>query len=110
MQQDYNGEVPEHIYYVFANAAGCASGPEPAPGATTNYFDCLVSKDQDTIQNASDIANAAGGLYSTYAFLPVTDKDYLLQHPSQQTQSKQVNGLRILSGVRCRSFIVIPYR
>ena len=51
MQYGYADSVPSQNYYSFAARAGCYDGTsEPA---TTPVFECLVSKDSVTLQNAS---------------------------------------------------------
>jgi len=99
MQYDYNAYVPTQLYYSFAQAAGCFKGDGVgSPSGDSNIFECLVQADTDVLKNASAIAGSSGN-FGTYGFAPVTDRTYNMQLPSQQTQKKQVNGLRILSGV-----------
>ncbi|KAI4089256.1 MAG: hypothetical protein LQ339_008575 [Xanthoria mediterranea] len=63
----------------------------------TSIFNCLVSKDTDTLQNASN-AISGSARYGTWAFLPVTDGRFIQEAPSQQLLAKRVNGRRMLSG------------
>lgn len=96
MQYNYGDYVPSQSYYAFAQAVGCFPGL-PINNTANSIFDCLVSKDTQTLQNASSFISASGR-YGTWAFLPVTDGAYIQQLPSQQLLRKQVNGLRMLSG------------
>lgn len=89
-QFNYNDPVPTHNYQAFANAAGCGN-------TASNVFDCLVNADTATLQTASGVVSTSGQ-YGTWAFQPVTDGDFVQGLPSQQLQSGQVNGRRILSG------------
>ena len=99
MQYNYNAWVPSQSYYAFAEAAGCLTGyAVGSPAVSKTIFQCLVGKDTATLQNAS-ASISASGMYGTWGFLPVTDGVFIRQTPSQQLQKKQVNGLRILSGV-----------
>ena len=97
MQYGYADFVPSQSYYAFAQAVGCfddlAFGNE-----TQTIFQCLVGKDTQTLQNASAYISASG-MYGTWGFLPVTDGAFIQQLPSQQLLKKQVNGVRMLSGV-----------
>lgn len=97
MQYGYKDWVPSQSYYAFAIQAGCA--PTTAYGGmNTTVFDCLVSKDTKTLQDAS-FNISASGLFGTWGFLPTTDGTFVQQLPSQQLLQKQVNGLNMLVGV-----------
>ena len=97
MQYTYNDFVPSQSYYAFAQAAGCFN--DRAYGfANQTIFACLVGKDTETLQNASSFVSASGN-FGTWGFLPVTDGAFIQQLPSQQLLKKQVNGVRMLSGV-----------
>ncbi|KAI9817429.1 MAG: hypothetical protein M1827_001038 [Pycnora praestabilis] len=82
---------PSQSYYRFAAAVGCIDS------INTTAFDCLVSKDTLTLQNASNYvsSNVRSG---QLAFLPVVDGLFVPGLPSQQLLKKQVNGVRVLSG------------
>ncbi|KAF2500211.1 carboxylesterase type B [Lophium mytilinum] len=96
MQYGYRDWVPSQSYYAFAIASGCS--PMTAYGSSSQtIFDCLVSKDTETLQRASYNISSSG-TYGTWGFLPVTDGVFIQQLPSIQLQSKKVNGLNILSG------------
>lgn len=97
-QFGYADFVPSQSYYAFASAVGCFPG-RPQANVSDSIFNCLVSKDTETLQNASAFTSASSR-FGTFAFLPVTDGSYIQQLPSQQLLMKQVNGRRILSGVR----------
>ena len=98
-QYGYKDLVPSQSYYAFASAAGCFGPPALPPNNFDNsIFACLVSKDTATLQYAS--ASVSGsGRYATWAFLPVTDGEFIQQLPSLQLLKKQVNGKSILVGV-----------
>ena len=103
-QYKYNDALPTSRYYAFSVAAGC-----PASG---DVFDCLVSKDTDTLQQASFLVTQASPYGYWYAplllhdspantirgFWPVTDNVYINQLPSQGLTAKRVNGKRLLVG------------
>ncbi len=94
--------MPSQSYYAFAEAAGCLTGYAVGSLAASNsIFQWLVRKDTESLQNAS-AAISSSGKYGTWGFLPVTDGTVIQQLPTQQLQKKQVNGLRILSGVCIR--------
>lgn len=99
MQYNYNDWIPTQAYYAFAEAAGCVTGNAVgSPARNHTIFQCLVEKDTDTLKNASGLVSPSG-MFGTWAFLPVTDGVFIQQLPSQQLLKKQVNGLRVLSGV-----------
>lgn len=98
MQYRYSDFVPSQMYYTFAAAAGCFDGLQTWK-EKISVFDCLVNKDTETLQNASYTVTV-GGKYGQWAFLPVTDNDFVQQVPSQQLLNKQVNGERLLISVR----------
>lgn len=100
MQYGYKDWLPSQAYYAFAQAAGCMTNFIFGSFAVSStIFQCLVGKDTETLKNASASVSAAGA-YGTWGFLPVTDDTFIQQLPSQQLQTRQVNGLRMLSGVR----------
>ncbi|KAB8291588.1 hypothetical protein EYC80_006388 [Monilinia laxa] len=90
MQYDYDGLKPEESYGRFADAVGCGKG-------NGSLFDCLVATDTIALQNASSYVSATGD-YGQWAFLPVTDGEFLIKRPSEQLLAGEVNGERILSG------------
>jgi len=99
MQYDYNSWVPSQLYYSFALQAGCLTGyAVGSPAVSSTVFQCLVEKDIDTLQKANSQVGSSGA-YGTWSFLPVTDGDLIRERPTQQLAKKQVNGVRILSGV-----------
>ncbi|CAF9926636.1 MAG: hypothetical protein HETSPECPRED_006377 [Heterodermia speciosa] len=93
-QWNYGDYVPSRSYYAFAQAVGCFPGYD---NPSASIFQCLVSKDTNTLQNASAFVSGSGR-YETWGFLPVTDGSYIQQLPSQQLLKKQVNGENILVG------------
>ncbi|ORY07129.1 Alpha/Beta hydrolase protein [Clohesyomyces aquaticus] len=88
-QYPYNGAIPTSRFYQFSAAAGC--------GSSGAVLDCLKSKDSTTLQQANWALGAAS-TYATWAFVPVTDGDYIRQLPSVQLAAKQVNGANMLVG------------
>ncbi|KAI1619145.1 carboxylesterase type B [Exophiala viscosa] len=96
MQYGYKDWLPSQSYYAFATHAGC--GPSHPYGAgSQTIFDCLVSKDTNTLINASATTSESGN-YGTWAFLPVTDGIFVQDLPSQQLLRKKVNGQNALIG------------
>lgn len=96
MQYRYNDWQPSQAYYAFADAAGCFSGRGYGNTSAT-IIDCLRAAPSDVLQNASATVGASG-TWGTWAFLPVTDGDFIRERPSKQLTSGKVNGLRVLSG------------
>lgn len=96
-QWAYNDFTPSQAYYQLAETVGCLSGSVIANGT---IFSCLQAADTIALQNASAHIEG-GGKYGQFAFLPVTDGEFITQRPSQQLLAGNVNGLRILSGVSC---------
>lgn len=95
-QYGYKDWVPSQSYYAFANAAGCFPGTAYGSSPQT-IFQCLVAQNTTTLQEASfDVS--ASGKYGSWAFLPVTDGNFVAQTPSQQLLQKRVNGRRLLIG------------
>ena len=95
-QYGYADWVPSQSYYAFANYAGCFTGT--AYGFETKpqtIFECLVTKDTHTLQNASFYISSTAN-YGVWGFLPVTDHVLIQDLPSQQLAQKRVNGQRLL--------------
>ncbi|KAK5955209.1 hypothetical protein OHC33_003889 [Knufia fluminis] len=97
MQYRYPDWIPTQSYFAFAAKAGCFQGLPYGANGSSPIFDCLVSKDTETLVNASSTI-AQSGTYGTWAFLPVTDDVFVQDRPSRQLLKKKVNGLNILSG------------
>ena len=96
----YSDWVPSQSYYSFALAAGCWGGTAYGFETTAKtIFDCLITKDTQTLQNASFYVSATAN-YGIWGFLPVTDKVYIQNLPSVQLAEGRVNGIRMLVGVR----------
>jgi hypothetical protein len=93
MQWNFDGAAPENSYNRFVEMAGCFDY------ANSTSFECLQGKDTISLQNASAYVSA-NGAFGQWAFLPVTDGEFLIKRPSEQLLAREVNGLRILSGVR----------
>jgi hypothetical protein len=97
MQYGYKDWVPSQAYYAFATAAGCAPNL-PYGNLSQPIFQCLVSQDTITLQNASFMISSSG-TYGTWAFLPVTDNIIIQDLPSRQLLRKALNGKNLLIGV-----------
>ena len=97
MQYGYKDWVPTQSYYAFATAAGCPPNLPYLHNGSQTIWDCLVSKDTNTLINASSTI-VQSGTYGTWAFLPVTDGSFVQDLPSTQLLNKKINGLNILSG------------
>ncbi|KFY36023.1 hypothetical protein V494_05383 [Pseudogymnoascus sp. VKM F-4513 (FW-928)] len=89
VQNNFDDEFPTRRFYDFSVAAGCPSSGD--------VFDCLVTKDSMTLQQASNQISTTQ-TYGTWAFLPVTDGTFVKQLPSKQLLAKNVNGKNILVG------------
>lgn len=94
-QYTFNDWVPTQAYYAFAEQAGCPLGAYRSANET--LFDCLVSKDTATLQNASEVVTTTG-IYGTWTFLPVTDGVFIQDIPSRQLLEKRLNGRNLLVG------------
>lgn len=95
-QYGYKDWIPSQNYYAFATAVGCP--PQWGYGnSSQTIFQCIVSKDTETLQKASvDISSS--GTYGAWGFLPVTDDVFIQSTPSQALLHRRVNGLNHLSG------------
>ncbi|KAI1389329.1 alpha/beta-hydrolase [Hypoxylon trugodes] len=92
--RDYNGTRPTEYYHRFAESAGCS---EDRIKTNESVFDCLVSADTVTLQNASDYVSTTG-LYGQWAFIPVTDGTLIRERPTDQLlKGGKLNGVRVLS-------------
>lgn len=109
MQYPYYGWEPAQSYYAFAQAVGCLEGRAYGNTSVT-VLDCLRAAPSDNLQNASATVGASG-TWGTWAFLPVTDFNFIRQRPSQQLTSGKVNGLRVMSGnnaMEGAAFVIPP--
>ncbi|KAL6702832.1 hypothetical protein ACN47E_000918 [Coniothyrium glycines] len=88
-QYDYNASVPTQRFQDFASRAGCSN--------TTDTLVCLRGKDSEILQAANAAANSVA-FYGNWAFLPVTDYDFVATLSSVALEKKQVNGEHILVG------------
>lgn len=93
-QYHYNDQVPTQYYEAFAKAAGCTAGSNTTE---SSVFNCLVSANTAVLQNASATVSQSGE-FGTFAFLPVTDGNFVQAAPSQQLLEKAVSGKRLLIG------------
>ncbi len=90
--------MPSQSYYAFAQYAGCFNGTAYGYQTRGNtIFDCLVSKDSHTLQNASFYTSATANS-GIWGFLPVTDGIFIQDLPSKQLTEQRVNGQRLLIG------------
>ncbi|KAL1610566.1 hypothetical protein SLS60_002235 [Paraconiothyrium brasiliense] len=95
-QYYYKDWVPSQSYYAFAVAAGCP--PVWAYGnSSQTIFECLISQSTGTLQNASELVSQSG-TFGSWAFLPVTDDDFIQSTPSKAVVERKLNGLNHLSG------------
>ncbi|CAI6243033.1 unnamed protein product [Periconia digitata] len=95
-QYKYNDFVPTQAYYAFATAAGCP--PTYAYGRNSQtIFNCLQKQDTEILKQASHNVSTTGGSFGSWAFLPVTDGNFLQETPSQALLKRKVNGLRHLT-------------
>lgn len=94
-QHAYNGWVPTQAYYAFAELAGCPVGPYR--NVTEKLFDCLVSSDTASLQNAS-VEVSSSATFGTWGFLPVTDGIFVQDVPSRQLLERRLNGRNLLVG------------
>ncbi|EDU40805.1 PnbA Carboxylesterase type B [Pyrenophora tritici-repentis] len=94
-QHAYNASIPTKSYYAFAERAGCPV--DECEDANSTVFECLLSKDTATLQNASTQVGAAGAA-GQWTFLPVTDGSFVQSTPSKQLLEKRVNGRTALVG------------
>lgn len=60
-------------------------------------LNCLRSKNSTTLQSANGLINSAA-FYGNWAFLPVTDYDFIASLPSQALAQKEVNGEHVMVG------------
>lgn len=93
MQYNYGDDVPTQNYKAFAELAGCTGG------SSSSVFSCLVNADTKLLQNASGLVSQSGN-FGSFAFVPVTDGTFVQARPSEQLLAKEVQGKRILTGVR----------
>ncbi|KAI4632095.1 uncharacterized protein J4E87_001566 [Alternaria ethzedia] len=94
-QYGYKDWIPTQNYYAFADRAGCMINAYG--NATSTIFDCLLSQDTETLQNASSEVESTA-TFGTWAFLPVTDGVYVQDEPSSQLLEKRMNGRNALIG------------
>ncbi|KAK7745976.1 hypothetical protein SLS53_002696 [Cytospora paraplurivora] len=103
-QWDFDGSEPTQAYHRLATEVGCAD-ERGRRLLNQSTFECLVSVDSFTLQNASaHVSSGRDVPYGHWAFLPVTDGAILQERPSVQLAAKQVNGLRLLSGTLAKTF------
>ncbi|EMR71056.1 putative inactive carboxylesterase 4 protein [Eutypa lata UCREL1] len=94
-QYNYNDFLPTQAYYAFATAAGCP--PTFAYGnSSQTIFRCLQSQDTLTLQQASHNISTSG-TFGSWAFLPVTDGDFIRETPSQALLKRKINGRKHLT-------------
>ena len=96
LQFGYKDFEPSQSYYAFAAEAGCFNGTAYGH-SSQNIFQCLLTKDAQALQIAS-VKVSAGSFFGTWAFLPVTDGNYVQSVPSQALNARIVNGKRLLVG------------
>ncbi|KAH6629131.1 carboxylesterase type B [Boeremia exigua] len=94
-QYGYADWIPSQSYYAFAAQAGCFT-PSAYGNNSQSIFQCLVSKDTKTLQDASGTISKSGR-HGTWAFLPVTDGIYIQSTPSSALHAGKLNGLTHLT-------------
>lgn len=94
-QFEYNDDIPKIHYHDFAARVGCYEGMS---SSEHSIFECLVRANTEELQYASSNISTSGA-WGTWAFLPVTDGEFVQDLPSRQLLEKRVSGKRILSGV-----------
>ncbi|CAN8104972.1 unnamed protein product [Discula destructiva] len=94
-QWSYNDRQPTQTYEQFVAEVGCIDGEGYSLGKQS-VLECLTMVDTIVLQNAS--AHVSGGYkYGQWAFVPVTDQDFLPERPSVQLEAGRVNGLTVLT-------------
>ncbi|KAK8058181.1 hypothetical protein PG994_008629 [Apiospora phragmitis] len=94
----FDDGFPTANYDAFADLVGCDAGTTSELKNRSDVFDCLVSTDTATLQNASGLVSTTRGYFGSFAFGPVIDDDYIRGLPSKQLLSGHVAGKRILVG------------
>lgn len=101
-QYGYADWIPTQSYFSFAYNAGCFNGTPYGFGTEfSTIFNCLISQDTQTLQNAS-FTTSTNSNTGIWGFLPVTDGVFIQDLPSTQLNEKRVNGQRALIGVCIR--------
>lgn len=96
-QWNYNDSKPTQAYDQFSFEAGCVDD-EGHSYNNRSVLECLKLANTAILQNASAKVGA-GYKYGQWAFVPVTDKQFLSERPSVQLKAGKVNGLRMLTSV-----------
>ncbi|KAK1754279.1 alpha/beta-hydrolase [Echria macrotheca] len=105
-QPYYDSPTVNQHFQDFAALSGCTAGTAAAAAAA---FDCLVGKDSLTLQYAANqVSSRAPTPRGNWAFIPVTDFDYVPGPPSVLLQQGRVNGLRLLVGNNANEGALIP--
>jgi len=97
MQYGYKDWQPSQAYYAFAAAAGCNTKDAYLRNGSQPIFECLVSRDLQTLIAAATNVSQSG-VFGTWAFLPVTDGRLIQQRPSEALAEGRVNGVNHLTG------------
>ncbi|KAK1827310.1 alpha/beta-hydrolase [Podospora conica] len=104
-QPRYDDGVAVRRYEDFAALAGCGSGM----GGDGDVFGCLVGRDSLTLQWAGNaVSMGAATPRGNWAFIPVTDDEYVLGPPSEQLARAELKGLRLLVGNNANEGTLIP--
>ncbi|KAK4187061.1 lipase 4, partial [Podospora australis] len=100
-QSRYHDALVTRHYYDFSALVGC-----PTRG---NVFDCLTSKDSLVLQYAANLVSTTTPTpHGNWAFIPVTDGEYITGPPSVLLQQGRVNGIRLLAGNNANEGSIIP--
>lgn len=97
-QWELDGIEPTQVYERLAREVGCDAGNDIPADQNQPFFDCLVASESLALQNASFRVSGTFK-YGQWAFLPVTDHDFIRERPSGQLAGGRVNGLRMLTSV-----------
>ncbi|KZP26485.1 alpha/beta-hydrolase [Athelia psychrophila] len=87
-QYPADGLIPSQIYEAVANMSGCL--------ATSDSFACLVSADAQTLADIGETIDI-DAFYTTFAFVPVIDGQFILERPTLTLDRREVNGNALLS-------------
>lgn len=104
---DYGDPVPTSLYHEFAGLAGCGQNSSRLQ-QYPSVFQCLVETESEVLQYASGNVSESFGIYGSWAFLPVIDRDYIQERPSVQLTKGLVAGRRILVGVSLHMSLCLP--
>lgn len=98
-QWEFDGLEPTQVFERFAEVVGCSPDRNSSCAAQTqSVLHCLRQSDSVALRNASFYMSGTVK-YGQWAFLSVTDHDFIRERPSAQLATGRVNGLHMLTGV-----------